>query len=153
MSIKGASSGPFVVIGSNFAPGTTAADIQSALEPVCGSVMNCWIISQYPAVTAEITFAEKWSAENTVANFHNQKVLRTHQSYAKHWANRELQRPMVGFFRCAGNQLERRQITTLKHLSTTSVNRPTDNAVIATRTPRYRMENMDFRTMDSTATR
>lgn len=78
MSIKGASSGPFVVIGSNFAPGTTAADIQSALEPVCGSVMNCWIISQYPAVTAEITFAEKWSAENTVANFHNQKVLRTH---------------------------------------------------------------------------
>lgn len=78
MSIKGASSGPFVVIGSNFAPGTTAADIQSALEPICGSVMNCWIISQYPAVTAEITFAEKWSAENTVANFHNQKVLRTH---------------------------------------------------------------------------
>ncbi|ODM16614.1 hypothetical protein SI65_08121 [Aspergillus cristatus] len=74
MSIKGASSGPFVVIGSNFAPGTTAADIQSALEPVCGSVMNCWITSQYPTVTAEITFAEKWSAENTVANFHNQKA-------------------------------------------------------------------------------
>jgi hypothetical protein len=34
ISIKGAGSGPFVVIGSNFAPGTTAADIQSALEPV-----------------------------------------------------------------------------------------------------------------------
>lgn len=75
LSIKGASSGPFVIVGSNFAPGTTAADIQSALEPISGPVLNCWITSQYPAVTAEITFAEKWSAENIVANFHNQKVL------------------------------------------------------------------------------
>lgn len=74
LAIKGASSGPFVIVGSNFAPGTTAADIQSALEPLSGPVLNCWITSQYPAVTAEIAFAEKWSAENIVANFHNQKV-------------------------------------------------------------------------------
>lgn len=74
LAIKGASSGPFVIVGSNFAPGTTAADIQSALEPLSGPVLNCWVTSQHPSVTAEISFAEKWSAETTIANFHNQKV-------------------------------------------------------------------------------
>ncbi|KAL5366680.1 S-adenosyl-L-methionine-dependent methyltransferase [Aspergillus floccosus] len=74
ISIKGASSGPFVVIGSNFAPGTTAADIQSAIEPISGPILSCWITAQHPAVTAELSFAEKWSAENTIANFHNQRA-------------------------------------------------------------------------------
>ncbi|EAW13852.1 uncharacterized protein ACLA_068800 [Aspergillus clavatus NRRL 1] len=74
MTIRGAGSGPFVVVGSNFAPGTTAADIQSALEPVSGPIMSCWITSQHPTVTAEITLAEKWSAENVIANFHNQRA-------------------------------------------------------------------------------
>lgn len=73
LSIKGAS-GPFVVIGSNFAPGTTAADIQSALEPVSGPMLSCRVIGHHPIVTAEIAYAEKWTAENVVANFHNQKV-------------------------------------------------------------------------------
>lgn len=75
IAIKGTSSGPFTVVGSNFAPGTTAADIQSALEPVAGETMSCYVVSQRPAVTAEIVFAERWSAENAVANFHNQRVL------------------------------------------------------------------------------
>jgi hypothetical protein len=74
MSIKGVGSGPFAVIGSNFAPGTTAADIQSALEPVTGNILGCWVTSQHPAVTAEVTFAEKWAAESAIANFHNQRV-------------------------------------------------------------------------------
>ncbi|KAF9886693.1 hypothetical protein FE257_011207 [Aspergillus nanangensis] len=74
LSIKGASSGPFVVLGSNFAPGTTAADIQSAVEPVTGQILNCWITSQHPAVTAEISFAEKSAAEGAIANFHNQRA-------------------------------------------------------------------------------
>jgi hypothetical protein len=77
LTIRGASSGPFVVIGSNFAPGTTAADIQSALEPLTGQILSCWVTSQHPTVTAEITFAEKLSAENAIANFHNQKVILT----------------------------------------------------------------------------
>ena len=75
ISIKGASSGPFTVIGSNFAPGTTAADIQSAIEPISGQTLSCVIVSQRPTVTAEIAFAERSSAENAVANFHNQRVL------------------------------------------------------------------------------
>lgn len=81
LAIKGASAGPFVIIGSNFAPGTTSADIQSALEPVAGPVLSCWITSQHLSVTAEITFAERWSAEQTIANFHNQKVSWTQQPY------------------------------------------------------------------------
>ncbi|KAL6238669.1 hypothetical protein BDW75DRAFT_200691 [Aspergillus navahoensis] len=74
INIKGASSAPPVVIGSNFAPGTTAADIQSAIEPVSGKIISCWITSQKPTVTAEITFAEASSAEKAVANFHNQRA-------------------------------------------------------------------------------
>ncbi|KAL4889376.1 DUF185-domain-containing protein [Aspergillus ambiguus] len=74
ISIKGASSGPFVVIGSNFAPGTTAADIQSAIEPISGPLLSCWITAQHPTVTAQLSFAEKWSAENVIANFHNQRA-------------------------------------------------------------------------------
>ncbi|KAE8149234.1 hypothetical protein BDV25DRAFT_156726 [Aspergillus avenaceus] len=74
ISIKGAGSGPFVVIGGNFAPGTTAADIQSAMEPITGQALSCWITSQYPAVTAEMAFSEKWAAESAIANFHNQRA-------------------------------------------------------------------------------
>lgn len=73
MTIKGAS-GPFVVIGSNFAPGTTAADIQSAIEPISGPMLTCRVTSHHPTVTAEFAFGEKWCAENAVANFHNQRV-------------------------------------------------------------------------------
>lgn len=77
MTIKGAGSGPSVVVGSNFAPGTTAADIQAALEPVAGPVLSCWVITQHPAVSAEITFAERQSADSAIANFHNQRVSHT----------------------------------------------------------------------------
>ncbi|KAL4927688.1 uncharacterized protein BDV17DRAFT_122301 [Aspergillus undulatus] len=72
ISIKGASTAAPVVIASNFVPGTTAADIQSAIEPVSGKILSCWVTSQKPTVTAEITFAEVSSAERAVANFHNQ---------------------------------------------------------------------------------
>ncbi|KAJ5176162.1 uncharacterized protein N7482_002039 [Penicillium canariense] len=73
MSIKGAS-GPFVVIGANFAPGTTAADIQSAIEPLAGPMLSCKVTSHRPIVTAEFVFADKWCAENVVTNFHNQRA-------------------------------------------------------------------------------
>ncbi|KAH1662152.1 hypothetical protein KXX15_000765 [Aspergillus fumigatus] len=74
ITIRGAGSGSFVVIGSNFAPGTTAADIQSAIEPLSGQILSCWITSQHPTVTAEITYADKWAAEKAIANFHNQRA-------------------------------------------------------------------------------
>ncbi|RAL11700.1 DUF185-domain-containing protein [Aspergillus homomorphus CBS 101889] len=74
MTIKGAGSGPSVVIGSNFAPGTTAADIQEALEPMTGRILSCWVTTQHPAVSAEITFAERQGADSAIANFHNQRA-------------------------------------------------------------------------------
>ncbi|KAJ5890088.1 hypothetical protein N7504_010898 [Penicillium tannophilum] len=73
LSIKGAS-GPFVVVGSNFAPGTTAADIQSALEPTSGPMLSCRVVSHNPTVTAEFAFESKWNAENVIANYHNQRA-------------------------------------------------------------------------------
>ncbi|KAJ5881957.1 uncharacterized protein N7529_000629 [Penicillium soppii] len=73
ISIKGAS-GPFVVVGQNFAPGTTAADIQSALEPVTGPMLSCRIIASSPNVVAEFAYAEKSAAELVVANYHNQRA-------------------------------------------------------------------------------
>lgn len=62
------------MVGSNFAPGTTAADIQSAVEPIAGQTLSCLVTSNRPTVVAEIVFAERSSAEAVIANFHNQKV-------------------------------------------------------------------------------
>ncbi|KAJ5501302.1 hypothetical protein PEX2_094450 [Penicillium expansum] len=73
MTIKGAS-GPFFVTGRNFAPGTTAADIQSALEPITGPMLSCQIVASQPSVVAEFAYAEKTAAELVVANFHNQRA-------------------------------------------------------------------------------
>ena len=79
-SIRGAA-GPYVVVGSNFAPGTTAADIRSAIEQVAGEIMSCVIITSNPTIIAEMVFAEKETAEMIVATFNNQKVCR------KDWIN------------------------------------------------------------------
>lgn len=68
------SSGPYVVIASNFAPGTTAADIEAAMVPVGGEVASCALVSAKPTVMAEICFVEREGAENVVATFNNQMV-------------------------------------------------------------------------------
>lgn len=75
MSIRGmAATGPYVVIASNFAPGTTAADIEAAMAPVGGEVSSCHLVSAKPTVMAEIVFLDKAGAENVIATFNNQKV-------------------------------------------------------------------------------
>lgn len=66
--------GPYVVIGSNFAPGTTAEDIESAMIPSGGEMESCKIIALSPVVVAEMVFAEKANAENVIATFNNKKV-------------------------------------------------------------------------------
>lgn len=79
MSIKGmAASGPYVVVASNFAPGTTAADIEAAMVPVGGEITTCHLISAHPTVIVEIVFVEKEGAENVIATFNNQKVRSYH---------------------------------------------------------------------------
>ena len=73
ISIRGLA-GPYVVVGSNFAPGTTSADIESAMTPVGGEMESCRVITSSPTVIAEIVFADKAGAENVIATFNNQKV-------------------------------------------------------------------------------
>lgn len=73
ISIRG-TAGPYVVIGSNFAPGTTAADIESAMVPSGSEMQSCRIISSTPTVMAEMVFAEKHNAESVISTFNNKKV-------------------------------------------------------------------------------
>ncbi|KAI9823127.1 MAG: hypothetical protein M1819_001510 [Sarea resinae] len=77
--IKG-SAGPYIVIGSNFAPGTTADDIEAAFGPVGGAITRCRILASYPIVEAEIEFLEKSGAENVVATFDGRKADGRHLS-------------------------------------------------------------------------
>ena len=73
ISIRGLA-GPYTVVGSNFAPGTTAADIESAMLPVGGEMLGCEIIARNPTTIAEMVFSERAKAENIIATFNNKKV-------------------------------------------------------------------------------
>lgn len=37
-------------------------------------MLSCRVTQHYPSVAVELAYADKWTAENVVANFHNQKV-------------------------------------------------------------------------------
>lgn len=87
ISIRGIAAGPYLVIGSNFAPGTTAADIQSAMVPSGGEMQSCKVTSYHPTVTAEMIFAEKASAHSVIATFNNKKVEAQRCSIPKWLAN------------------------------------------------------------------
>ena len=80
LSIRGLA-GPYVVIGQNFAPGTTAADIESAMEPSGGAMQSCRIMSSSPTVMAEMVFAEKHNAETVISMFNNKKVHAQNYSF------------------------------------------------------------------------
>ncbi|KAI4211638.1 MAG: hypothetical protein LQ351_005541 [Letrouitia transgressa] len=73
ISIRGIA-GPYNVIGDNFAPGTTAADIKSAMSPSGGEMQNCRIIQTSPTVMAEMVFAERAHADNVIATFNNKRA-------------------------------------------------------------------------------
>ena len=73
ISIRG-TAGPYCVIGSNFAPGTTAADIESAMLPVGGEMQSCRIMTAAPTVMAEMVFTDKVNAERVIDTFNNKKV-------------------------------------------------------------------------------
>ncbi|KAL9613664.1 MAG: hypothetical protein Q9167_001793 [Letrouitia subvulpina] len=73
ISIRGMA-GPYNVIGDNFAPGTTAADIESAMSPSGGEMQNCKIIRTSPTVMAEMVFTERAHADNVIATFNNKRA-------------------------------------------------------------------------------
>lgn len=76
INIRGAA-GPYCVLASNFAPGTTAADIESVMAPIGGEMVGCKLVSASPTVIVEMIFVERSGAENVIAMFNNKKVRMT----------------------------------------------------------------------------
>jgi hypothetical protein len=66
--------GPYAVMAQNFAPGTTAADIESAMTPIGGIVQSCRLVKTQPIVIAEIVFENKDGADRVIETFNNQTV-------------------------------------------------------------------------------
>ena len=76
LSIKGAASGPYIVVAQNFAPGTTAADIESVMLSVGGQMTSCKLAASNPTVIAEMAFVEKSGADKVIDTFNGKKVGR-----------------------------------------------------------------------------
>jgi hypothetical protein len=74
-NIRGvATGGPYTVIASNFAPGTTAADIEAVMAPHAGETLGCRLLTAAPTVMVELQVVTKEGADNVIATFNNQKV-------------------------------------------------------------------------------
>ena len=58
----------------NFAPGTTAADIESVMQNVGGQMTYCKLVSAAPTVIAEMSFVDRTGAEKVIDMFNNKKV-------------------------------------------------------------------------------
>ena len=95
ISIRG-TAGPYVVLASNFAPGTTAADIQSAMIPTGGEMQSCRILTSTPTVMAEMVFSEKDNAESVISTFNNKKVQQCECTISENLAN--ITRPTAVYF-------------------------------------------------------
>lgn len=96
ISIRGIA-GPAVVIAENFASGTTAADIESAMAPIGGPILKCSVTASASNVIAELVFESRDGAEKVIEHFHDQIVR-----YSILVAHTELTpapfRPMVVFY-------------------------------------------------------
>lgn len=82
-SIKGvANGGPTTVLASNFAPGTTAADIEAVMRDHAhtesgGELVSCRLITSNPTVVVELICSDKEGANNVIATFNGKKVFWT----------------------------------------------------------------------------
>ncbi|OAA44865.1 hypothetical protein NOR_03619 [Metarhizium rileyi] len=70
LTIRGLA-GPYALLGQNFAPGTTAADIESAMTPVGGQMVSCKIVKTRPFLIAEMVFASREGGEQVIETFNN----------------------------------------------------------------------------------
>ncbi|KHO00837.1 uncharacterized protein MAM_01615 [Metarhizium album ARSEF 1941] len=73
LTIRGLA-GPYALLGQNFAPGTTAADIESAMTPVGGEMASCKIIKTKPFLIAEMVFVSREGGEKVIETFNNKTV-------------------------------------------------------------------------------
>lgn len=76
ISIRGLA-GPFAVMGQNFAPGTTPADVESAMTPIGGEMVGCTVVKTQPFLMMEMVFASREGAERVISTF-NDKTVSTH---------------------------------------------------------------------------
>lgn len=70
MTIRGLA-GPFAVMAQNFAPGTTAADVESAMTPVGGEMLSCEVVKTQPFMIVEMVFASREGGERVIETFNN----------------------------------------------------------------------------------
>jgi len=61
-------------MASNFAPGTTAADIESVMRSVGGELQFCRLIAATPTVIAEMGFTDAGDADKVIETFNNKRV-------------------------------------------------------------------------------
>ncbi|KAL2680776.1 hypothetical protein Neosp_008379 [[Neocosmospora] mangrovei] len=73
MTIRGLA-GPFTVMAQNFAPGTTAADIESAMTPVGGEMVSCRIVKTKPIMIVEMAFTSREGGERVIETFNDKTV-------------------------------------------------------------------------------
>lgn len=84
LTIRGLA-GPFALLGQNFAPGTTAADIESAMTPIGGEMVSCKIVKTKPFLIAEMVFVSREGGERVIDTFNN-KTVSIYNIYTLHSA-------------------------------------------------------------------
>ncbi len=124
--------GPCVVVATNFAPGTTAADIESAMLPSAGEMQSCKIVAYSPSLTAELAFADRANAENVIAAFNNKKVL---------FQNHVREHVLTCTLQADGRVL---QVYMKRARSNSPTDSPTPKAVIGSRAPRADLIRSDL---------
>ncbi|KAM0259416.1 hypothetical protein ACHAQJ_003310 [Trichoderma viride] len=70
MTIRGLA-GPFAIMAQNFAPGTTAADVESAMTPVGGEMVSCEVVKTQPFMIVEMVFSSREGGEKVIETFNN----------------------------------------------------------------------------------
>lgn len=73
ISIRGLA-GPFSVLMQNFAPGTTAADIESVMTPVGGEMLVCRVVKNRPIMLAEMVFGSREAGDKVIQAFDGKTV-------------------------------------------------------------------------------
>ncbi|KAM3563844.1 hypothetical protein ARSEF4850_002143 [Beauveria asiatica] len=70
ISIRGIA-GPYAIMGQNFAPGTTPADVESAMTPIGGEMIRCEVVKTQPFLMMEMVFASREGAERVIDTFND----------------------------------------------------------------------------------
>ncbi|KAM3499612.1 hypothetical protein MY10362_007145 [Beauveria mimosiformis] len=70
ISIRGIA-GPYAIMGQNFAPGTTPADVESAMTPIGGEMIRCDVVKTQPFLMMEMVFASREGAERVIDTFND----------------------------------------------------------------------------------